>query len=146
MQQYLAMITLLSGDGNRPDNALPPASGPVDPGYGHGVVSRPDNSLPNAPARPDNSLPSAPGAIMPPIYVPPGMNIPTFPSNPIAPGGPGGKPDNTLPTVPGTPDNSLPTVKPGGTIVLWWPGIGYVIVPVGDHAETLPGQTPQPKA
>jgi hypothetical protein len=62
----------------------------------------------------------------PPIYLPPGVNVPVFPTNPIAPGGPplgiwGG-------TAP--PQVSNP-IAGGGYVVGWSPVFGWVAIPVG---------------
>ena len=48
---------LPGGSGGRPDNALPGRERPTDPGYGQSAPGRPDNSLPGSQPGADNTLP-----------------------------------------------------------------------------------------
>jgi hypothetical protein len=72
-----------------------------------------------------------------------------FPTNPIAPGGSGGRPDNTLPG--GQPGVSNPIA--GGFVLVYHPSYGWVLVSQGGGASsgsggggsvdnTLPGEQP----
>jgi hypothetical protein len=100
MQSQLALITALSGSGERPDNELP---GGRPPHVGGGPIVLPPRP-PGWPPVPDNTLPSG-GA---------------HPSNPIfLPAGP----DNTLPVPPGT---IWPPLNPGDGVS----GSGLLLVVV----------------
>jgi hypothetical protein len=129
MNGQLALITPLTGSGDRPDNSLPGGPPmrpshpitlpPVPPGFppipDHTLPGgahpsnpiflpfpgRPDNSLPGSGGRPDNSLPGSGGR-------------PDRPDNSLP--GSGGSIDNSLPGSGGSIDNTLP--MPPGTI---WP-------------------------
>lgn len=131
-------LRVRSGSGDRPDNALPGAEGPVDPGYGISA-DYPDNSLPMPP--PGVWPPPVPAhPIVPaPPTTPPGTIWP--PMNPVYP-------DQGLPGAGGAPphpDQGLPTPQPptGGVphpshpiagvpqqywVVVWVPGYGYKYV------------------
>ena len=117
----------------RPDQGLPPVLGwPVDPGYGHPIGGRPDNSLPIGGGHPDNSLPGG-GHVSPPIFYPghPENGLPPIVGWPVDPGfgNPGGERPTPpiyipgdgvrpptigwpLPPAPVRPDNSLPGERP----------------------------------
>ena len=61
-------LRVRSGDGDHPDQGLPGAEGPVDPGYDIGIE------------HPDQGLPTPPPGIWPPP-------VPAHPIVPIPPGG-----------------------------------------------------------
>jgi hypothetical protein len=103
--------------GGHPDNSLPGAEGPVDPGYGVDVGGRPDQGLPPFPS---HGLPTPPPGVWPP---------PTI-SHPIVPI----HPDNSLPVQPGTiwPSPGGPNRPNQGL-----PGYGH-------PDQGLPGSQPHP--
>ena len=122
----LAWITPISG--GHPDQGLPGAERPPDPGYGVGgdQVWPP----PSLPPLPPGVWPSPPVGVWPPsrpgipthpivIYPPhPSHGLPPYPDQGLPPAG--GKPDQGLPGrppkpdqgLPGGPDNTLPGVPP----------------------------------
>ena len=148
----LAYIRILRRGEGHPDNELPGAEGPVDPGYGIDLGAGIDNTLPApppgiwpppshgrpiVPIGPDNALPVQPGTIWPPPGRPnrPGHDLPGRP--PHVGGGPmpgGERPDNTLPGGQGGQiDNTLPSGK--FWIVAGIPGLGWRYVCVDPSLE-----------
>jgi hypothetical protein len=141
---FLNVVPAPGGDGNHPDQGLPPVEGPVDPGYGYPlppVASHPI-APPTYPVDPSYGVPVAPG-IWPqpprpdrpahPIALPPPL-LPTHPIYPVSPGEP------THPIAPGGPPPTAeqPIYLPGhvwpplppsvtGTLLCfaWIVGIGY---------------------
>jgi hypothetical protein len=117
-ERFLATVTLLRklGGGEGPDNSLPGAEGPVDPGYGVDTGVGIDNSLPPGTPPIGSTLPEPP----PGIWPPPSFTrpvVPIGPSHPIAPVQPG-LPSHPIAGAPGSP--SHPIAPPPGTI---WPPV-----------------------
>jgi hypothetical protein len=88
-----------------------------------------------------------------PIVLPPDPPVVIWPTPPQP--GNGDHVDNSLPQPPPYVDNSLPPfvslpivipppgppAEPGkpGAIVVWVPGVGYVVIPVGEQLPEPPG-------
>ena len=119
-------LSLASVGSNYPDNTLPGAEGPIDPGYGISA-DRPSNPIvlpppppgiwpppsignPILPLHPDNALPVQPGTIWPSPGRPPHIDA-GLPSG----GHPSHQPVPTPPGAPGHPDQGLPGGQ-GGVI------------------------------
>lgn len=152
--------------GDRPDNSLPGAEGPVDPGYDIGIE------------RPDQGLPPPPPGIWPPpvpahpiVPIPPGGTTPPpgtiwpspgHPAHPIVPPSAGSppRPDQGLPTPPAPgqpprPDQGLPPTgmdphpsHPIATGTYWClvylPGFGWKYVVV-DPSLSIDASPPAPQ-
>jgi len=110
-------------------------------GGGGGPGIWPSPGHPAHPIAPGGTPP--PGVVQPPIYYPPGVWVPTFPTNPIVipepPEGGGGGEGGEQP--PGVPVH--PITPPEGYVIVWVPGYGYVLAPVNPPSGS--GQpTPTP--
>lgn len=130
-----------------PDQGLPPSGVGVWPGPG-----RPDQGLPPGgvgvwpgPGRPDQGLPGPQPTPTPPIFYPPEgppqPGVPVFPSQgpgyptpPIYMPPPSSGLAPTHPIVIPPPTEGAPPQAPPGTVIIFVPGYGYILV----------GATPQP--
>ena len=138
MNSFLAMITVMDGSGNRPDNTLPGPQPPTGqpPGYWGGIAPPwVDNTLPGQPPRPTH--PIAPGGRPP--YPSQG---PGFPTNPIAPGGP--PPGYWGGVAPPWVDNTLPGGGGGKPPGIWGGGnVPMPTPPIYLPPGTLPDVKPE---
>jgi hypothetical protein len=101
MQPFFALVTPV-GNGGSPSHPIAPGGPP--PGYWGGAP-----------------LPTP----TPPIYYPPGVNVPVFPTHPIAPGGPPAvvSPPIFYPPFPSTgPGFPTNPIAPGGPPPGYWGG------------------------
>jgi len=112
------VIPIAELGGGRPDNSLPGVPPGIWPSPGHPAHPiAPGGSPPGIwPQPPVGIWPNPPGGggiPMPPIYYPPGVNVPVFPTHPIAPGGGGG---GSPPIAGWTPPGFHPShpIAPGG--------------------------------
>jgi hypothetical protein len=152
-----------------PDNELPDAEVPIDPGYGiEGPVGiwPPDPAHPEQPIvlpppeiwpphpqpppvvwppRIDNTLPAPPAGIWPPPGAPDNSLPPTAGQLPIFPDSPG-EPGTVWPPLPVRPDNSLPG-SANCLVICWIPGVGYrwVVVDLSLKVTHPIAPGPEPK-
>jgi collagen type IV alpha len=150
---FLALITPIGGggEGGHPEHPIfypPPGSPPgiwPSPGWpSHPIApGGPPPGIwpsPGWPAHPIAPGGGGGGVPTPPIFYPPGVNIPTFPSHPIAPGGGGGSGGGDSGGTPGwTPPGYQPTPPmSGGFILVYHPYYGWVYLSPGGGSPSLP--------